>query len=100
MSKSRLFPVHILIFLAPAVLVYTTFMIYPLIDSLWLSLCNRGSTGAPLFVGAENYQVLFSQEKWANPFWNALRNNALFFVIHMLVQNPVGLLLAVLLGLR
>ena len=31
---------------------------------------------------------------------NALRNNALFFVIHMVAQNPIGLFLAVLLARR
>src|SRR3984957_17170561 len=100
MPKGRSFPLHILVFLAPAVLIYTTFMIYPLVDSLWLSLINKGGTGGPHFVGAENYQALFSHEKWSGPFWNALRNNALFFVIHMVVQNPVGLFLAALLGTR
>src|ERR1700730_4121088 len=100
MPKRRSFPFHILVFLAPAVLVYTAFMIYPLVDSLWLSLSNKGPSEGPHFVGAENYQALFSQEKWAKPFWNALGNNALFFVIHMLVQNPVGLFLAALLWTR
>jgi raffinose/stachyose/melibiose transport system permease protein len=100
MPQRRSFPFHILVFLAPAVLIYTAFMIYPLVDSLWLSMNNKGATGGPHFVGAANYQALFSEEKWANPFWNALRNNALFFLIHMVVQNPVGLLLAVLLGTR
>ena len=100
MPQRRSFPFHILVFLAPAVLIYTAFMIYPLVDSLWLSMNNKGATGGPHFVGAANYQSLFREEKWANPFWNALRNNALFFLIHMVVQNPVGLLLAVLLGTR
>jgi raffinose/stachyose/melibiose transport system permease protein len=100
MPNRRSFPLHILIFLAPAMLIYTAFMIFPLLDSFWLSLSKAGPAGAPVFVGAENYQTLFSQARWANPFWNALRNNALFFVIHMLVQNPVGLLLAALLGAR
>jgi raffinose/stachyose/melibiose transport system permease protein len=100
MPQRRSFPFHILVFLAPAVLIYTAFMIYPLVDSLWLSMNNKGATGGPHFVGPANYQALFSEEKWANPFWNALRNNALFFLIHMVVQNPVGLLLAVLLGTR
>src|ERR1700760_3912246 len=100
MLHRRSFPLHIAVFLAPAVLIYTAFMIYPLVDSLWLSLSNKGPTGGPHFVGVENYHALFNQDKWAKPFWNALRNNALFFVVHMLVQNPVGLLLAVLLGTR
>ena len=100
MPKRRSFPFHILVFLAPAVLIYTAFMIFPLLDSLWLSLSNGGPAGSPVFVGAQNYQTLFSQERWADPFWNALRNNALFFIIHMVVQNPVGLFLAALLGAR
>jgi raffinose/stachyose/melibiose transport system permease protein len=100
MPNRRSFPLHILVFLAPAVLIYTAFMIYPLFDSLWLSVSNKGATGGPHLVGLENYHALFSQEKWAKPFWNALRNNAFFFVIHMLVQNPVGLFLAALLGTR
>jgi len=100
MPKPRSFPFHILVFLLPALLIYTAFMIFPLLDSLWLSLSKGGPAGALVFVGVQNYQTLFSQARWANPFWNALRNNALFFVIHMLVQNPVGLLLAALLGAR
>ena len=36
---------------------------------------------------------------WSEPFWNALKNNFTFFLVHMLVQNPIGLLLAALLSL-
>jgi raffinose/stachyose/melibiose transport system permease protein len=36
-STRKPFPVHILVFLAPAVIIYTLFMIYPLLDSLRLS---------------------------------------------------------------
>src|ERR1700751_2950819 len=97
MSNRRSFPVHILVFLAPAVIIYTAFMIYPLCDSLWLSLNNRASSGSQILVGIQNYLTLFSEQRWSAPFWNALRNNLMFFVIHMVVQNPVGLLLAALL---
>jgi raffinose/stachyose/melibiose transport system permease protein len=97
--KRRPFPTHILVFLAPAVFIYTMFMIYPLIASLWLSLNNK--TGdAQAFVGLQNYQTLFSVEQWAKPFWNALKNNVVFFIYHMLIQNPIGLLLAALLTSR
>ncbi len=84
----------------PAVLIYTVFMIYPIFDSLWLSLNNQNAQSTQIFVGLRNYQILFSHEEWLKPLWNALRNNALFFFIHMLVQNPVGLLLAALLASR
>ncbi|HYY30604.1 MAG TPA: hypothetical protein VE860_21890, partial [Chthoniobacterales bacterium] len=100
MPKHRSFPTHILVFLSPAVLVYTAFMIFPVVDSLWLSLNKAGTAGIPSFVGIENYLTLFTQEQWVKPFWNAFRNNALFFIIHMLVQNPIGLLLAALLSAR
>ncbi|MBV8485683.1 MAG: sugar ABC transporter permease [Verrucomicrobia bacterium] len=101
MKKRSRLPIHILVFLGPAVLIYTAFMIYPLCDSLWLSLNNKASSGAgQMFVGIQNYLTLFSQDRWSAPLWNAVRNNLVFFVIHMVVQNPIGLLLAGLLATR
>jgi raffinose/stachyose/melibiose transport system permease protein len=100
MLNRQNFRIHILVFLAPAVLIYTAFMIYPLFDSLWLSLNNRMANAAQSFVGFQNYFTLFMREQWSKPFWNSLRNNTLFFLIHMLVQNPVGLFLSVLLNTR
>ncbi len=98
--KRRPFPWHVVVFLAPAVAIYSLFMIYPLIDSLILSLQNKNPDGAAVFVGLQNYQTLFSSENWSKPFWNAFWNNIEFFLYHMLIQNPVGLLLAVLLASR
>jgi raffinose/stachyose/melibiose transport system permease protein len=98
--KKRKFPTHILVFLAPAVIIYTLFMIYPLGDSLRLSFVS-GDTGS--FVGLENYRNLLINEQWSIRFWGALKNNFIFFFIHMAVQNPIGLMLAALLsrhGLR
>ncbi|MFC4455522.1 sugar ABC transporter permease [Deinococcus sonorensis] len=94
------FPLHLVVFLAPALLIYTALMIYPILASLWLSLNTVASDGRQVFAGVSNYARLFHSEVYAGPFWNALRNNAVFFVIHMLVQNPVGLALAVLLASR
>src|SRR4030095_724736 len=83
---------HILVFLAPAALVYTAVMILPLIETLRLSLFNV-KDGQGVFVGFGNFQVLFGDPRWAASFWNALRNNFVFFLIHMLVQNPIGVAL-------
>ena len=88
---------HIAVFLAPAVLVYTAIMIIPLFGTLNLAL-YRASTGRPEFVGLGNFRTLFGDRLWSDAFWNALRNNLWFFVIHMLVQNPIGILLAALLS--
>ncbi|MBZ0281148.1 MAG: sugar ABC transporter permease [Anaerolineae bacterium] len=94
------FPFHIVVFLAPAVIVYTLFMVYPLIDSLRLSLFAPDASGQEVFVGLQNYQRLFTDEFLSPRLWGAIRNNLVFFAIHMLVQNPIGLLLAALLSSR
>jgi raffinose/stachyose/melibiose transport system permease protein len=89
---------HILVFLLPAFLVYTAVMIIPLIETLRQSLYNLVN-GQLTFVGLANFKVLFGDPRWSHDFWNALRNNLIFFVIHMCVQNPIGVALAALLSL-
>ena len=96
MSTKR-FPTHIIVFLFPAFIIYTFFMIIPLADSLWLSFYSN-ETGA--FVFFENYKTLLTAELWSVRFWAAVKNNLRFFAINMVVQNPVGLLLAALLSRR
>ena len=89
---------HILVFLAPAFLVYTAVMILPLIETLRLSFFNE-IEGRMSFVGLANYQRLFGDPRLAADFWNALWNNTIFFLIHMAVQNPIGIALAAMLSL-
>ena len=88
---------HIIVFLAPAVLVYTAVMILPLFGTLQLSLYRESEAGM-VFVGFKNFRTLLGDPGWSAAFWNALANNAWFFMIHMLVQNPIGILLAALLS--
>lgn len=88
---------HIAMFLAPAVLVYTAIMIIPLFGTLNLSLFNEQGD-VRVFVGLRNFATLFGEPLWSEAFWNALGNNAWFFLIHMLVQNPIGIALAAILS--
>lgn len=88
---------HIIVFLAPAVLVYTAIMIVPLFNTLRLSLFTEVDQER-IYVGLENFRTLFGDPRWSESFWNALGNNFWFFFIHMLVQNPIGILLAALLS--
>lgn len=88
---------HIIVFLAPAVLVYTAVMIFPLLNTLRLALYSEVDQ-ARIFVGLENFRTLFFDPIWSEQFWNALGNNFWFFVIHMLVQNPIGIALAAILS--
>ncbi len=86
---------HILVFLTPALLVYTLFMIVPLVQTLRLGLLNVVD-GERVFVGIANFRTLFGDPRWAADFWNALGNNFKFFLFHLLVQNPIGIALAAL----
>jgi len=99
-QNRRAFPVHILVFLAPALLIYTIFMIYPLIDTLRLSLyaSTPQDKTQEVFIGFDNYKTLLTNDQLAPRLGGAIKNNAIFFAIHMIVQNPLGLLLASLLA--
>ncbi|MBV9290499.1 MAG: sugar ABC transporter permease [Hyphomicrobiales bacterium] len=87
------------LFLGPAVAIYTLFAIYPLIATMGLSTYTTDSSGAYHFVGLANFITLLSDAVWSRPFWNAAWNNLIFFCVHMLVQNPIGIALAGLLSL-
>lgn len=97
MAQRKAFRWHVGVFLAPALLVYTAIMIVPLIGTLNLSLFNLDQ-GNRVFVGLRNFATLFGDPRWSGAFWNALGNNTWFFLVHMLVQNPIGILLAALLS--
>jgi raffinose/stachyose/melibiose transport system permease protein len=87
------------LFLGPAFAVYTLISIYPLIATMSLSTYTSDSAGEYHFVGLTNFVTLLTDAVWSTPFWNALKNNLIFFIVHMLVQNPIGIGLAGLLSL-
>lgn len=89
---------HIGVFLLPALIVYTAVMILPLFETLRQSFFNR-IDGELTFVGLGNFETLFGDPRWAASFWNALKNNFIFFFIHMMVQNPIGVALAAMLSI-
>lgn len=97
-GRKKPFPWHIVVFLAPAVLVYTVFMIYPLVDSTRLSFFTQDEHKVETFAGLANYVRLLTDSNWAPHFFNAFRNNLVFFAVNLLVQNPIALLLAALLS--
>ena len=57
-------------------------------------------TGLRTFTGLANYNTILNDPQWSASFWNAMANNLKFFAIHMLVQNPISLLLAAPVALR
>lgn len=96
----RSFPVHIVVFLTPAFIIYSAFMIYPLFDSLRLSFFAQDAQHVTRFVGIDNYLKMATDPNWQPRFLAALRNSFLFFLINMLIQNPLALGLAALVSTR
>ena len=95
--RRKPFPAHILVFLAPSIIIYTIFMVYPLLNSLRLSFYDINAQNQEFYTGLSNYVKLFTDPNFAPRFWGALKNNFVFFFIHLVVQNTLGLMLAALL---
>lgn len=96
----RTFPWHVAVFLAPAVAIYSLFSALPLLDTLHLGFYSTSDSGEHSFAGLANFRTILFDEAWSDAFWNAMWNNVKFFCIHMLLQNPIGLLLATLFSLK
>ncbi|GAA1923934.1 sugar ABC transporter permease [Microbacterium aoyamense] len=82
------------LFVVPALAVYVLFSVYPLLSSVGLSFFDSDSGS---FAGLANYDRLFTDPYISERFWNALRNSVEFFLIHLIVELPIGLLMAALL---
>lgn len=87
-----------LVYMVPALLVYTVFMALPLFNSLRLSLFTGTGFTLNTYVGLANYRELFTQTLMSERFWNAFGNTWLFFFVHMFVQNTLGLIFALILS--
>ncbi len=76
------------LFIFPAIFVLGVYMVYPVFESLRLSLTDRDLGDA--FVGLANYQQLFSDPK----FREAMRNNILWLIVVPATCTAFGLLFA------
>ena len=86
------------VFLAPALLIYSVVVVYPMVDSAYLSLFRwDGISPTKLFVGLQNYLILFTQN---DVFWIGLKNNAIWLVIALLLPTSIGLGFALVLNTR
>lgn len=91
-KKARLF---IFFFLLPAFLVYTGFLLLPILNSMRLSLYEVEGMVPKSFVGLENYRRLLTQFPFKERLVNAFFNNIKFFLIVTFLQNFVGFFMAV-----
>lgn len=89
-GKTRLF---ILLFILPALIIYTMFQIIPLFGAVYFSLSEwNGIAGSAIeFVGFKNFANIF---KDAN-FILSLKNMAKMVIFSVLFHTPIALLMAV-----
>jgi len=88
---------NLLLFVLPALAVYLVFAVLPLATSIVMSFFQTSGGAGDVFVGFANYERLFTHPTISARFWNALLNNMQYFAIHLIVEVPMGLLLAALL---
>ncbi len=85
----------IFLFLTPALLLFFLFVIYPIVQSIYYSLFNwKGFGPAVDFVGLNNFKNILSDKV----FLIALRNGLFIIVFSLLLQLPLAMALAVLVG--
>ena len=82
------------IFLAPFIGLFSTFTIWPLIQSLVLSMQQTYGPGTAQWVGLQNFKFLLTDPL----FWKATGNTLRFTLGSLFIQLPVALTLALLLN--
>ena len=86
-----------LLFLPPALLLFSLFVVLPVVEAGWYSGFNWNGYGSPTrWVGWANYAQVFA----SRPFLLALRNNALIIAVSLFVQLPLAMGLALALSRR
>src|SRR5262249_27642134 len=80
------------LFVAPFVLIFCAFMLYPLVQSIVLSFYKSAGPRELRFVGADNYKFLLT----ARVFWAAVFNTTYFATLFLGIHAPLSLLLAIL----
>jgi raffinose/stachyose/melibiose transport system permease protein len=87
----------LLLFLPPALMLFTLFVALPMGEAAWYSFFNWNGYGQPTqFVAWRNFELLFQTPA----FRTALGNNVLIIVSSLAVQLPLALAMAVLLAER
>ena len=76
------------LFVFPVIFVAGVYYVYPVFETLRLSLTDRDLGGA--FVGLANFYEMFSQKR----FLEAMRNNILWLIVVPTASTAIGLLVA------
>jgi ABC-type sugar transport system permease subunit len=81
-------------FVAPFVLLFCGFLLYPLLRSLWLTFHKTVGPQREVFVGLDNFRFLLADRL----FWLAVFNTFVYAIAFVLLQIPLALGLAIVLN--
>src|ERR1700730_11758314 len=86
-----------LLFLPPALLLFTLFVTWPVVEAAYYSFFNWNGYGAPSkWIGLDNFLRV-----WNDPiFYHSLFNNLLIVLVSAFIQVPIALALALLISDR
>lgn len=86
---------YALFFLLPGMLLFFVFLLLPLTNSFYYSLFDWNGFGPPVdYIGTSNYERLFNH----NIFHLTIRNSLVIVILSIVVQLPLALSLALLVG--
>lgn len=88
----------IALFVLPGLTIVAVVILLPLFMSLFNSLFSWNQLIRKDFIGFANFKRVFFTEPYKTRFFNALGNNAKWFLFTMLIQNTLGLLFGYLLS--
>ena len=89
--RQRRIAVASTIFLLPTFILIAVYFIYPVIDTFAISAYKwNGISSSRVFIGLENWVSLVQDKN----FWGAFGHNVVIMVFSILLQIPIGMLLA------
>ncbi|QGQ45020.1 carbohydrate ABC transporter permease [Metabacillus sediminilitoris] len=92
-SKKLKSAITIGLFVAPALIVYTLYVLYPIFTTFIYSFYDWDGMGVGTYVGLQNYLDLLKDAI----FWKSLTNNTWVVFTSVFAQIPLGLIMALML---
>ena len=90
-AKAKSTAIAATVFLFPALLLIGIFIVYPVIDTFVISGYKwNGISADKVFVGLKNWKTLLHDEM----FWKSFKHNLIVMVFSIVLQIPLGMLLA------
>ncbi len=85
----------IIIFIAPAALLFAALSLYPILYAVYISFCEWSGSAPPEFVGLKSYKYLFTKDKI---MMTAIKNSIFFTLFSLITQQIIGIFIAVVLS--